>query len=76
MGLEADLRIAIDDSVKTWTQTYFSHDTGNPLIIVNHGTTEEKGMMLLNAHLKEVFKNIEVIHFNQGCGYKWISGDK
>ena len=72
-GIEADLRIAIDDSVKTWTQTYFAHDTGNPLIIINHGTAEEYGIRILNAHLKEVFKNIDVIHFNQGCGYRWIS---
>jgi len=73
MDIEADLRIAIDDSVKTWTQTYYAIDTGNPLIIVNHGTTEENGMKLLNSHLKEIFPAKDVIHFNQGCTYKWIS---
>jgi len=73
MDLEADLRIAIDDSVRTWTQTYYAMDSGDPLIIVNHGTAEENGMRLLHAHLQEVFSLHEVIHFNQGCGYKWIS---
>jgi putative NIF3 family GTP cyclohydrolase 1 type 2 len=73
MELEAGLSIAIDDSVRTWTQTYYAEDTGNPLIIVNHGTSEENGLRMLNAHLKEVFKTLEVIHFNQGCGYRWIS---
>jgi len=73
MDIEADLRIAIDDSVKTWTQTYYATDTGDPLIIVNHGTAEENGIRMLNAHLQEVFPAFEVIHFNQGCGYKWIS---
>lgn len=71
--LEADLRIAIDDVVKTWVQTYYAADTGNPLVIVNHGTSEENGMRMLNAHLNEAFSGMEVIHFNQGCGYQWIS---
>lgn len=73
MELGADLSIAIDDPIRTWLQTYYAEDTGNPLIIVNHGTSEENGVRMLNAHLKEVFKSKEVIHFNQGCGYKWIS---
>ena len=66
LDLEADLRIAIDDSVRTWTQTYYAMDSGDPLIIVNHGTAEENGMRLLHAHLQEVFSLHEVIHFNQG----------
>lgn len=73
MELEADFSIAIDDSVNTWTQTYFAEDTGNPLIIVNHGTSEENGVRMLNAHLKKAFSSKEVIHFEQGCGYCWIS---
>lgn len=40
---------------------------------LNHGTAEENGMRMLNAYLKEVFTLLKVIHFNQGCGYKWIS---
>ena len=72
--LEPDLSIAIDDTVRTWIQTAFAEDTGNPLIVINHGTSEESGMRLLNKHLTDNIPNIEFIHLNQGCGYQWITG--
>lgn len=74
MDLEADLMIAIDDSVHTWVQTTYAEDSGHPLIVVNHGTSEEFGMQALNKQLKKKYSDIDVIHLPQGCGYKWISG--
>ena len=71
--LKPDLAIAIDDSVKTWTQTYFARDTGRPLVIVNHGATEEMGLKELRNIISEKFPSIDVIHFEQGCTYKWIT---
>jgi putative NIF3 family GTP cyclohydrolase 1 type 2 len=72
--LKPDIFISIDDVVRTWTQTAFASDTGNPLIVINHGTSEEMGMRSLNQIIKQKFPDIEVIHFNQGCTYKWITG--
>ncbi|MBK8883435.1 MAG: Nif3-like dinuclear metal center hexameric protein [Bacteroidales bacterium] len=72
--LKPDIAIAIDDVVRTWTQTAYAADTGNPLIIINHGTSEEMGMRMLNKIIGEKFPAIETIHFNQGCTYKWITG--
>jgi putative NIF3 family GTP cyclohydrolase 1 type 2 len=72
--LKPDVFIAIDDVVRTWTQTYFATDTGQPLIIINHGTSEEMGMRMLNQIIGNKFPDIETIHFNQGCSYKWITG--
>jgi len=74
MQLQPDLFIAIDDTVRTWIQTTYAEDTGKPLVVVNHGTSEEFGMKLLNEHLTEELKDYEVIHYKQGCTYKWISG--
>jgi putative NIF3 family GTP cyclohydrolase 1 type 2 len=74
MQLDPDLYIAIDDTVRTWIQTTYAEDTGKPLLVVNHGTSEEFGIKGLNEHLKKAFKDFEVVHFNQGCTYKWISG--
>lgn len=71
--MDMDLAIAIDDSIQTWRETTFSEDTGKPLIVVNHGTTEEFGMKELAAQLKKSLTNYETIHFKQGCGYKWIT---
>jgi putative NIF3 family GTP cyclohydrolase 1 type 2 len=72
--LRPDLFIAIDDVVRTWTQTAYANDTGEPLIVINHGTAEEMGMRMLNKIIKQKFPEIETIHFNQGCTYKWITG--
>jgi len=72
--LKPDIFIAIDDVVRTWTQTAYATDTGKPLIIINHGTSEEMGMRMLNQIIKQKFPNIETAHFNQGCTYKWITG--
>jgi putative NIF3 family GTP cyclohydrolase 1 type 2 len=70
--LKPDLFISIDDTVRTWTQTAYASDTGDPLIVINHGTSEEMGIRMLNKIVKEKFPDIEVIHFNQGCTYKWF----
>jgi hypothetical protein len=74
MHLEPDLFIAIDDTIRTWTQTTFAEDTGRPLVVINHGTSEEYGIRLLNQHLVKAFPAYEVMHFSQGCTYKWITG--
>jgi putative NIF3 family GTP cyclohydrolase 1 type 2 len=71
--LKPDVFIAIDDVVKTHIQTVFAADTGHPLIVINHGTSEEMGMRSLNQIIKEKYPDIEVIHFKQGCTYKWIT---
>jgi putative NIF3 family GTP cyclohydrolase 1 type 2 len=71
--LKPDLAISIDDTVRTWTQTTFASDTGNPLIVINHGTSEEMGMRSLNQIIREKYPEAEVIHFSQGCSYKWIT---
>lgn len=72
--MKPDIFISIDDVVRTWTQTAFAADTGNPLIVINHGTSEEMGMRSLNQIIRQQFPDLEVIHFNQGCTYKWITG--
>jgi hypothetical protein len=71
--LEPDLYIAIDDSIQTWTQTTYAEDSGKPLVVVNHGTSEEAGVRELNKHLAKAFEGYEIIHFNEGCTYKWIT---
>ncbi len=72
--LEPDLVIAIDDTVRTWTQTTYAEDTGDPLVVINHGTAEEMGMRMLNQHLTQNIPGIDFIHLNQGCTYRWIPG--
>jgi putative NIF3 family GTP cyclohydrolase 1 type 2 len=72
MQLEPDLFIAIDDTIRTWIQTTYAEDTGHPLVVVNHGTSEEFGIRLLSEHLAAAFTDYDVIHYPQGCTYQWI----
>ena len=71
--LKPDVFVAIDDVVRTHIQTVFAEDTGQPLVVINHGTSEEMGMRSLNQIIKDKYPDIEVIHFTQGCTYEWIS---
>jgi putative NIF3 family GTP cyclohydrolase 1 type 2 len=73
MDLAPGLFIAIDDVVRTWTQTVFARDTGHPLVVINHGTSEEAGVRLLSEHLKKTYPERKVFHFAQGCGYEWVT---
>lgn len=70
--LNPDLCIGVDDTIWTWLQTSYAEDTGNPLIVINQGTSEEMGVRLLNQHLRDHIPSVETIHINQGCDYKWI----
>ena len=73
MGLAPDLFVAIDDVVQTWTQTVYARDTGHPLVVVNHGATEEAGVRALSEHLRKAYSDRKVIHYPQGCGYEWVT---
>ncbi|MCX6567960.1 MAG: Nif3-like dinuclear metal center hexameric protein [Candidatus Aminicenantes bacterium] len=74
MDLAPGLFIAIDDVVRTWTQTVFARDTGHPLVVINHGTSEEAGVRLLSEHLGKTYPERKVFHYAQGCGYEWVTG--
>lgn len=73
MDMKPDLFIAIDDKVRTWIQTTYAEDSGHPLVVINHGTSEEFGMRLLNARLRSFFPDYDILHLDQGCGYSWIT---
>ena len=74
MDLAPDLFVTLDDIVRTWTQTVYARDTGHPLVVVNHGASEEAGVRLLSAHLKKAYPEHKVVHYPQGCGYEWGTG--
>ena len=70
--LEPDMVIAIHDTVRTWVQTSFAKDSGKPLLVIDHGTSEEAGMIMLSDFLKKTISGKEVVHFAQGCTFQWV----
>ena len=73
MDLAPALFVAIDDVVRTWTQTVYAKDTGHPLVVINHGTSEEACMKMLAAHLRKAYLDKTVIHYAGGCTYDWVT---
>ncbi len=73
MDMAPDLFIAIDDVVRTWTQTVLARDTGHPLVVINHGASEEAGVRMLAEQLEKKYPERKVIHYAQGCGYRWVT---
>lgn len=71
--MEPDLFIAINDTLNTWTHCTYAEDSGQPLVVIDHGTSEDEGMRFVSSKLKEAFGDIEIQHFQQGCSFQWVS---
>jgi putative NIF3 family GTP cyclohydrolase 1 type 2 len=70
--LEPDMFLAITDVVRTWIQASYAKDSGKPLVVIDHGTSEEPGIVVLSGLLRESIPAVETVHFAQGCTYRWI----
>lgn len=70
--LGADLAVSVDDAVRAWIEGEWCHDTGRPLVVVNHNVAEEAGMASLARHLAAAFPAIPVTHLHQGCSYRSV----
>jgi putative NIF3 family GTP cyclohydrolase 1 type 2 len=71
--LQPDLYVVINDTIKTWIQGSYSIDSGQPMVVIDHGTAEEHGMVLLCNHLSQTFPNLICQHYKGGCSFTWIS---
>jgi len=68
--LGADVLLVTDDGTRLWESGQWSLDSGIPLIIVNHSTSEEPGMRTLARYIQEKLPNIPVKQIPIGCIYK------
>jgi putative NIF3 family GTP cyclohydrolase 1 type 2 len=71
--LEPDMYVVVDDKIRNWIQTPFAEDSGRPLVMINHGTSEEYGMRLLQLHLADRYPSYETVHYRTGFTYDWIT---
>lgn len=70
----AEMALAIDDRIKSWTEPVWAEDAGYPLVVVNHGTSEEWGVRRLAEIVAAAHPQLRVELIAQGCGYRWIAG--
>lgn len=69
---DADLAICTDDGFTYWQHGAYALDNDIPVILVNHATSEEIGMINLAQHLASQFPELPVHHIPQGCMYSLI----
>lgn len=69
----AEMCVTIDDRIKTWTETEWADDSGFPMIVIHHGTSEEPGVRRLHKLLAEKFPNVPVELIRQGFRARWIA---
>ncbi len=67
-----DLAICTDDGFTAWQHGAYALDAGLPVIVVNHATSEEPGMMRLAEHLQAQFPDTPVHFIPRGCLYRLI----
>lgn len=70
---DLDLAICTDDGFTYWREGAYALDTGFPVIIVNHATAEEPGMVNLAEHLRAQFPDVPVHFLPRGCLYRHIA---
>lgn len=74
MNMGADLIVTINDIVKTWIHCPFCRDTGMPLLVIDHGTSEEAGVRALAGQLESAL-SLTVCHIEQGAGHIPVRAD-
>jgi len=72
MSLGAEAAVLSDDFMAICRIGSLAIDADFPLIIVNHATSEEWGIMELAAHCRREFKELEVHFLPQGCQYETV----
>jgi putative NIF3 family GTP cyclohydrolase 1 type 2 len=70
--LGAEMCVTIDDRIKTWIETEWSDDSGYPMIVIHHGTSEEWGVRRLKEIVAEKYPKKKVTLIPQGFRAKWI----
>jgi putative NIF3 family GTP cyclohydrolase 1 type 2 len=70
--LGAEMCVTIDDRIKTWIETEWSDDSGYPMIVIHHGTSEDWGVRRLREIIAERFPAEKVEMLPQGFRAKWI----
>lgn len=71
--LGADLAVTVDDIARAWIIGEFCNDTGHPLIVVNHGVSEDCGMDSLRDQIELLVPGLPVYRIQQGASYLEVS---
>lgn len=72
LELGIDLALLTDDGMNNWTAGHFSADSGLPILIVNHATSEKPGMRKMADYLQATFSHVPVEYLDVEFPYRLI----
>lgn len=71
--LGADLAVTVDDIARAWIIGEFCHDEGHPLVVVNHGVSEDCAMDSLARTVRDILPGVPVHLVRQGASYREVT---
>jgi len=70
MHIGCDCSIVCDDGTSYWRELQLAEDTEHPVIRVNHGTSEEPGMMTMARYINENLPGVEAEYLPHRPAYR------
>jgi putative NIF3 family GTP cyclohydrolase 1 type 2 len=74
LQMGCDCLILCDDGTSYWQDVQYARDLGIPTITVNHGTSEEPGMVTLTDYINRHIEGLRARHLPQGCRFRLVEG--
>ena len=70
-----DVSIVCDDGTCYWSAIQQAEDQGHPVIRVNHGTSEEPGMVTLTQYINQNLPGVVAEHLPHGSTFRLVGGN-
>jgi putative NIF3 family GTP cyclohydrolase 1 type 2 len=72
MAMGCDLSIVCDDGTCYWRDLQFARDAGHAVIRVNHGTSEEAGMITLAKYITDTCPGVKADYLPHGSCFRLV----
>ena len=67
-----DVSVVCDDGSCYWANIQCAEDNDHPVIRVNHGTSEEPGMVTLTQYINDKLEGVTAEHFPHGSTFRLV----
>ena len=74
--MDCDCSIVCDDGSCYWAGIQRAQDRGHPVIRVNHGTSEEPGMVTLTDYINAELVGLQAEHLSHGSTFRLVGEQK
>ena len=72
IAMECDCSVVCDDGSCYWSGIQQAEDIHHPVIRVNHGTSEEPGMVTLTQYINDAIEGLQAEHLPHGSTFRLV----